>query len=179
MLFFTTHFALKKFDEWGRILKTAFFQKLFFFAAAFFCLQSFSCARNSEFRENKNLPKKDLTINLSSGASVFLRAEIASTEETRASGYMFRKNIPDGTGMLFVYDDDQPLRFWMKNTPTPLSIAFIDRKGQIKDIFDMKPYNLNGVSSGGFVRYALEVPQGWFSRAGVSCGDFLELDFLD
>lgn len=81
--------------------------------------------------------------------------------------------------MLFVYDDDQPLRFWMKNTPTPLSIAFIDRKGQIKDIFDMKPYNLNGVSSDGFVRYALEVPQGWFSRAGVSCGDFLELDFLD
>ncbi len=152
---------------------------MFFFAAAFLCLQSFSCARNSEFKKNKNLPKKDLTISVSSGASVSLRAEIASTEETRASGYMFRKNIPDGTGMLFVYDDDQPLRFWMKNTPTPLSIAFIDRKGQIKDIFDMKPYNLNGVSSGGFVRYALEVPQGWFARVGVSCGDFLELDFLD
>lgn len=154
------------------------FQKIFFFAAAFFCLQSFSCARNSEFKENKNLPKKDLTISTRSGAQLSLRAEIASTEKTRAQGYMFRKNIPEGTGMLFVYENDQALSFWMKNTPTPLSIAFIDRNGQIKDIFDMKPYNLNSVSSSGFVRYALEVPQGWFSRAGVTCGDFLELDFF-
>lgn len=161
------------------IVNTNWFRKTVFVAAAFFCLQSVSCARNSEYKENKNLPKKDLTIQCSSGASVSLCAEIASTEETRAAGYMFRTDIPDGTGMLFVYEDDQPLRFWMKNTPTPLSIAFIDRKGQIKDIFDMKPYNLNGVSSGGFVRYALEVPQGWFARAGVSCGDFLELDFVD
>ena len=81
--------------------------------------------------------------------------------------------------MLFVYESDSALSFWMKNTPHPLSIAYIDYKGQIKDIFDMRPYDLNSITSTGFVRYALEVPQGYFARAGISEGDFLELDFLD
>ena len=48
---------------------------------------------------------------------------------------MNRKNIPDGTGMLFVFEYDQILSFWMKNTPTPFSIAFITKDGKIKDIF--------------------------------------------
>lgn len=160
-------------------MKTIFFRKMIFASAAFFCLANFSCARNSTIKENKNLPRKNLTIRTSEGASVSILAEIASTDETRAAGFMFRKKIPDGTGMLFVYDCDGELSFWMKNTPTPLSIAYIDYKGQIKDIFDMKPYNLNSVTSTGFVRYALEVPQGYFARAGIRAGDFLELDFLD
>lgn len=146
---------------------------------AFFCLANFSCAKNPPIKENKNLPQKNLMIRTSDGASVSILAEIASTDETRAAGFMFRKKIPDGTGMLFVYHDDSALSFWMKNTPSPLSIAYIDYKGQIKDIFDMQPYNLNSVTSSGFVRYALEVPQGYFARAGIKVGDFLELDFLD
>lgn len=160
-------------------MKTTFFRKIAFVAAALFCLANFSCAKNSPIKENKNLPRKNLTIKTSDGASVSVLAEIASTDETRAAGFMFRKRIPDGTGMLFVYDSDGVLSFWMKNTPSPLSIAYIDRKGQIKDIFDMKPYNLNSVTSTGSVRYALEVPQGYFARAGIHAGDFLELDFLD
>lgn len=160
-------------------MKTFLFRKIFFFAMAFFCLANFSCAKNPSIKENKNLPQKNLTIRTSDGASVSILAEIASTDETRAAGFMFRKKIPDGTGMLFVYHDDSALSFWMKNTPSPLSIAYIDYKGQIKDIFDMQPYNLNSVTSSGFVRYALEVPQGYFARAGIKVGDFLELDFLD
>lgn len=84
---------------------------------------------------------------------------------------MEREDIPDGTGMLFVFDRDQRLSFWMKNTPHPLSIAFIDSRGTIRDIFDMKPYSIASTVSSVSCRYALEVPQGWFKKAGVSVGD--------
>ena len=144
-------------------------------AAAFFCaLAVFVCAASCQ-KGNPKLPTKTLCIATASGAQVFVEAEIADKPETREKGFMFRKKIPDGTGMLFVFEEDKVLRFWMKNTPSPLSIAYIDYKGVIKDIFDMKPFDLSDVSATGYVRYALEVPQGWFARAGVKVGDKLEL----
>lgn len=125
----------------------------------------------------KNLPVKNLKITKSDGNSVYVKAEIAEKPEERNRGFMFRKSIPDGTGMLFVFENDQILSFWMKNTPHPLSIAYIDYKGQIRDIFDMKPFSEANITSTVSVRYALEVPQGWFGKAGIKTGDFLELDF--
>ena len=91
------------------------------------------------------------------------------------SGFMERTSIPAGTGMLFVFDRDQILSFWMKNTPTPLSIAYIDSSGRIRNIFDMTPYSLASVVSTTSCRYALEVPQGWFSEVGVKVGDKVDL----
>ena len=88
---------------------------------------------------------------------------------------MFRKNIPEGTGMLFVFEKEQLLTFWMKNTPTPLSIAYIDSNGIIKDIFDMQPLSLETIASTTKVRYALEVPQGWFAKEGIEVGDSLKI----
>jgi uncharacterized membrane protein (UPF0127 family) len=79
--------------------------------------------------------------------------------------------------MLFIFENDQMLSFWMKNTPTPLSIAYIDYAGRIRDILDMTPYSLADINSTVSVRYALEVPQGWFDRAGISKGDLLTLNF--
>ena len=90
---------------------------------------------------------------------------------------MYRKKIPEGTGMLFVFEQDQILSFWMKNTPTPLSIAYIDSQGKIRDIFDMKPYSLAPIQSTSSVRYALEVPQGWFKKNAITVGDSIELSF--
>ena len=142
------------------------------FAAAFLCIFSASCQKG-----NPKLPTKTLSIKTASGGAIFVHAEIADKPETREKGYMFRKNIPDGTGMLFVFEEDKVLRFWMKNTPSPLSIAYIDYKGVIKDIFDMKPYDLSDTTATGYVRYALEVPQGWFGRVGIKVGDTLALDF--
>lgn len=84
---------------------------------------------------------------------------------------MERKNIPAGTGMVFIFERDQILNFWMKNTPTPLSIAYIDSRGTIRDIFDMTPFSLSSVTSTVSVRYALEVPQGWFAKNGIKPGD--------
>lgn len=141
-------------------------------ATALLCAAAASCQKG-----NPKLKTKTLSIATASGKAVTLVAEIADTPQTRENGYMFRKNIPDGTGMLFVFEEDKVLRFWMKNTPSPLSIAYIDYKGEIKDIFDMKPFDLNDTTATGYVRYALEVPQGWFGRVGIKAGDKLSLDF--
>jgi uncharacterized membrane protein (UPF0127 family) len=80
--------------------------------------------------------------------------------------------------MLFVFQSDQLLSFWMKNTLVPLSIAYISHDGRILEIYDMQPGDLNPVSSSRSVRYALEVPQGWFNRSGLGVGDRLEIPEL-
>ena len=76
--------------------------------------------------------------------------------------------------MLFIFEKDQSLHFWMKNTPHPLSIAYIDSNGIIADILDMTPFSEATVSSTRSVRYALEVPQGWFRKNGIKEGDKVE-----
>lgn len=123
------------------------------------------------------LEEKNLTIIKADGTEICVKAEIADRFETRQRGYMERENIPEGTGMLFVFEEDQILSFWMKNTPSPLSIAFITSSGKIYDIFDMKPFSLASTRSTGYVRYALEVPQGWFSKNNIKTGDKLRIDF--
>jgi uncharacterized membrane protein (UPF0127 family) len=111
------------------------------------------------------------TIESSSGEILPLEAEIARTDEERAQGLMYRKSLDDGKGMLFIFERDEILSFWMKNTLVPLSIAFIASDGRILEIRDMEPESLIPVRSGRSARYALEVPRGWFSRAGVKPGD--------
>ena len=127
----------------------------------------------------KKLPTKTITITKNDGSHITVNAEIAIKPEDRNFGFMKRKKIPDGTGMLFVFDSDQILSFWMKDTPHPLSIAYIDSKGVIKDIFPMTPYSLSSIQSTVSVRYALEVPQGWFKKNNIKEGDKISLDFLD
>ncbi len=121
--------------------------------------------------KSKKLPVKEIIIQRQDGTQFTVSAEIAEKTEDRNHGFMERKNIPDGTGMLFVFEKDQILSFWMKNTPHPLSIAYIDSKGKIRDIFDMTPYSTASVISTVSVRYALEVPQGWYKKNGIAKGD--------
>jgi uncharacterized membrane protein (UPF0127 family) len=104
-------------------------------------------------------------------SKVEITVEIARTIEERNKGLMHRKKLPDGKGMLFVFQRDEQHSFWMKNTLIPLSIAFISSDGRIIEIRDMQPHDTNSVRSSRSVRYALEVPQGWFNRAGVKPGD--------
>lgn len=116
--------------------------------------------------------KRELIIE-AGGGNVKVTAEIARTDAQRAQGLMYRKSLKDGKGMLFIFERDDVLSFWMKNTLVPLSIAYIAHDGRIVEIHDMEPGNLASVSSGRSVRYALEVPQGWFGRAGIGPGDRL------
>ncbi|MDR2019970.1 MAG: DUF192 domain-containing protein [Treponema sp.] len=139
--------------------------------ALLFSLGGLNCAPAGQ----KTLALRELVIETASGAAVPLSAEIAVTAEEQAAGLMNRRSLPDGKGMLFVYARDERMSFWMKNTLIPLSIAFIAYDGRILEIRDMKPRDLTPVRSARSVRYALEVPQGWFDRAGIAVGDRLIL----
>jgi uncharacterized membrane protein (UPF0127 family) len=120
-----------------------------------------------------SLDIQELVIETARG-KVSVKAEIARTPAQREQGLMHRKELKDGHGMLFVFERDQVLSFWMKNTLIPLSIAYIAHDGRIIEIHDMEPGNLTPVQSSRSARYALEVPQGWFGRAGVVPGDRLD-----
>jgi hypothetical protein len=154
-----------------RCKKISAAKKILIFAL---CLAAFSACRKNR------LEVKKIQIEKSSGGISEVMAEVARTESERNHGFMERKKIPDGTGMIFVFERDEILSFWMKNTPHPLSIAYIDRNGIIRDILDMTPFSLSSVKSSRSVRFALEVPQGWFAKEGISAGDKVILnDFFD
>ncbi|MDP8947976.1 MAG: DUF192 domain-containing protein [Actinomycetota bacterium] len=118
-----------------------------------------------------------VTIDASGGGEVRVRVEIADDDSERARGLMYRTALAENRGMLFVYEVEQKLSFWMKNTHIPLSIAFIDAEGRIVDIQDMEPLDDDPPSyvSAEPARYALEVNQGFFEERGVEVGDRAEL----
>ena len=126
--------------------------------------------------DSKKMPIQEIAIEKDGQVITVIKAEIAKTQEERSTGLMYRNNLQDGEGMLFVFDRDDILSFWMKNTLIPLSIAFIAYDGKIIDIKDMYPHDTNSVKSSRSARYALEVPQGWFSRVGVNVGDTVKID---
>jgi uncharacterized membrane protein (UPF0127 family) len=104
-----------------------------------------------------------------------LKVEVARTEQEKEKGLMFRERLGKDEGMLFVYEEEETLSFWMKNTFLPLSIAFIDKKGRIVDIQDMQPFSLQTHVSSRPAKYALEMNQGWFRRNGINVGNFVNL----
>jgi hypothetical protein len=92
---------------------------------------------------------------------------------------MYRSSLKDGEGMLFVFESDQKLAFWMKNTKLPLSLAYILSDGTIVQIIDLVPFSEESRPSIRSVRYALEVPQGWFERSGIKVGDKVRIPSLE
>lgn len=97
-------------------------------------------------------------------------AEVADTPPLRSQGLMNRPSMAPGHGMVFVYPDERPRSFWMKNTLLPLSIAYIDQRGVIVHMADMMPLDESPVPSMQPAMYALEMPQGWFDSHGVAVG---------
>jgi hypothetical protein len=77
--------------------------------------------------------------------------------------------------MLFVFPEEEPRSFWMRNTSIPLSIAYIDADGAVVGIHRMTPYSEEPVPSRAPAKYALEVNQGEFAANGVQAGDRVEL----
>lgn len=96
--------------------------------------------------------------------------EVAASGESRATGLMHRRILPENHGMLFVFPQTGMHAFWMMNTHIPLSIAFIDDEGIIVNIEDMQPHTQNSHPPKKPVRYALEMNQGWFAKRGIRAG---------
>lgn len=100
-----------------------------------------------------------------------ISAEVARTPDQRAIGLMHRKSMPTHAGMIFVFEQAEPLCFWMKNTLIPLSIAFLQDDGTILNIEEMKALALDSHCSLRPVRFALEMNTGWFAKRGLKPGD--------
>ena len=103
-----------------------------------------------------------------------ITVELAETREAQQRGLMGRDSLPDDYGMLFVYDSERTLSFWMRNTKIPLDIAFIDARGVIVGIEQLEPRSEESVLSKSPAMYALEINQGWFAENGVTEGAKLE-----
>ena len=113
------------------------------------------------------------TTKLNAGIHV-IQAEVASTPGTRAQGLMQRKSMAQGAGMLFLFDEPAAHCMWMKNTLIPLSVAFVDERGEIVNIADMQPQDEATHCASRPVRYALEMNQGWFKRRGIGPGTHID-----
>ncbi len=108
-----------------------------------------------------------------------LYIEIAMTDQERMMGLMFRQSLPQNNGMLFIFEKEQVLNFWMKNTSIPLSIAYIRENGLIIGIYDMKPYDETPISSVYPCKYALEVNQSWFDKNNIKTGDTIRMPSME
>jgi uncharacterized membrane protein (UPF0127 family) len=106
-------------------------------------------------------------------ADQVLTVEVARTDAQRQHGLMGRRDLGPRDGMIFVFDRDDHLAFWMKDTPSALSIAFISAGGKILQIADMKPFSLSVIQSRLSARYALEMRQGAFAALGIKEGDVI------
>ncbi len=97
-------------------------------------------------------------------------AQVAASPQERQTGLMFRREMPQHEGMLFVFEQPATQCFWMKNTPLPLTAAFVADDGSIVNLADMKPLAEDSHCSAKPVRYVLEMNQGWFARRGIKAG---------
>ena len=134
-------------------------------ALAVGCVFLFSCSEKR--RQGKTYPLKV--------GPVVIEVELAVTAADQHRGLQFRESLSDEQGMLFCYPESDVRSFWMKDTYIPLSIAFIDYDGSILQMEDMKPLDERPVSSDFLVKYALEVPQGFFEKNGIREGDKIEI----
>ncbi len=109
------------------------------------------------------------------GSREELTVELARTADERSRGLMFREELPEEQGMLFVFPNDTMTGFCMRDTSIPLSIAFIAADGLILDVQEMEPLSTELHQSPSPYRYALEAIQGWFGRHGFGAGDRVEV----
>ncbi len=95
---------------------------------------------------------------------VTLSCEVAQSSKELARGLMFQKSLGKNSGMIFIYQKPRIMRFWMRNTQIPLSIAFVNENNVIIGIHSMKPYDERIISSHTKAIYAIEANQGWFRK---------------
>ncbi|WP_213959826.1 MULTISPECIES: DUF192 domain-containing protein [unclassified Variovorax] len=97
-------------------------------------------------------------------------AQVALQPREREIGLMFRREMPQQEGMLFVFEEPSTQCFWMKNTILPLTAAFVADDGRIVNLVDMQPQTTNTHCSEAPVRYVLEMNQGWFAKKNIKKG---------
>ena len=105
------------------------------------------------------------------GKSIVLNLTVANTDSLRRKGLMHVRKLDKNNGMIFIWPKSAQHCMWMKNTPLPLSIAYLSKDGSIQEIYDMVPLSEKSVCSLKKVRMAVEVNQGWFKTNQITVGD--------
>ncbi|MGL4406732.1 MAG: DUF192 domain-containing protein [Notoacmeibacter sp.] len=119
-----------------------------------------------------------LVINTQKGKLNYF-VEIADTDIERSAGLMFRQDFPSDRAMLFDFGRSRIVSMWMKNTPLPLDMLFVDETGLVVGIAEnTKPQSLDVISSPGPVRYVLEINAGEARKKSIQTGDRLVHPFL-
>ena len=109
------------------------------------------------------------------GEPIRISVAIADTPQKRSFGLMYRRDLSESHGMLFLFPREEPLSFWMKNTPLPLDIIFINTAHTIVSIAqNTTPFSEKPLPSGSPAQFVLEVTGGFCQRHGVAVGDRVE-----
>jgi len=143
-------------------------------AAAVLTLACSSC-RSKDPPAPASPPSTTITIHTSEKDTITIQAEVVATPKAREKGLMFRKELPDNTGMLFVFEDERDHSFWMKNTLVPLDILFIAGDKTVAGIIhEATPKSEKSLSVGLPSRYVLELPGGFCARNNIHRGNQLD-----
>ena len=139
----------------------------------FLCIVMLLAACDSSPRP-QSLPTETLTITTQTGETHRFEVQIADDLEEQQTGLMHRKKMDDDAGMLFVFPDEAPRRFWMKDTLIPLDLLFTDESGIIFHIHkNAKPLDLTGLPSYGNAKMVLEINGGLADELGITEGSRL------
>jgi uncharacterized membrane protein (UPF0127 family) len=130
-----------------------------------FLLASLSTWAAAQSGPQLQLPRTKLTAGMH-----MLDVQVAQSPEQRQIGLMFRKDMPQHEGMLFVFEQAATQCFWMRNTLIPLTAAFVADDGTIVNLADMKPQSDDSHCSTKPVRYVLEMNVGWFAKRQIKAG---------
>jgi uncharacterized protein len=126
------------------------------------------------------LPRARVLLKDAFGGVHRVDVEVAATPGARTRGLMWRKELPEGQGMLFVFPEEDVQSFWMRNTLISLDMLFIDSAGRIVGIIERaEPRTLTSRSVGVPGRYVLEVPGGWSQSKGITRGGTVEFQGLE
>ena len=116
--------------------------------------------------------RPEVVIHTANGNVTSVAVEVADTPDTQARGLMYRQKLEPDHGMIFLFEDERPHSFWMKNTQIPLDMIFISRSGVIVGIHpNAEPLSLVPIDVGKPSRAVLEVAGGWAAAHGIAAGD--------
>ena len=141
-----------------------------------FPLSTFT-ANTKTLDDLEDLEKSCVSIKIDSNESIEFSVLIAESNKDRRQGLMHIDFMEENQGMLFVFNPPRRVSMWMRNTPMPLDILFINRNGKIINIEEnTTPYSTKALSSGGSIYWVLEINGGLAKKMGIKAGDLVVLD---
>ena len=118
-----------------------------------------------------------VTITTQDGRAVSFAVEIADTPSKREMGLQYRRDLAADRGMIFLFPAQSQQSFWMKNTPLPLDMIFINRERKIAGIVEQTvPFSLDSRSVGAPSQFVLEINGGLSKRHGIKAGDSVRFE---